>query len=95
MNSSGQSFSEATDLFGRMVRAANFALDTWWVWLSLAFFVWLAFRLRAHHALLAQLDECLKIQPDLRNQGNFVNTYLTKLHPSPDENWRQDPAATA
>ncbi len=57
MNSSGQTFSEATDLFGRMVRAANFALDYWWVWLSVAFFVWLAFRLRSHHALLAKLDE--------------------------------------
>ena len=57
MNSSGQSFSEATDLFGRMVRAANFALDTWWVWVAVAFFVWLAFRLRGHHALLAKLDE--------------------------------------
>ncbi len=57
MDTSGQSFAEATDLFGRMVRAANFALDYWWLWLLVAFFVWLAFRLRAHHALLAKLDE--------------------------------------
>lgn len=43
--------------------------------------------------LLSQLDECLKLKPDLLNQGNFVNAYLTKLHPSDDANWRQDPAA--
>src|SRR5690242_8177078 len=54
---SAQSFSDATDLFGRLVRAANFAMDYWYLWVALGFFVWLAFRLRAHHALLAQLDE--------------------------------------
>ena len=43
--------------------------------------------------LLAQLEECLKLKPDLLNQGNFVNAYLTKLHPSDDVNWRQDPPA--
>ena len=43
--------------------------------------------------LLAQLEECLKLKPDLRNQGNFVNAYLTKLHPSDDVNWRQNPPA--
>ncbi|MGE0608813.1 MAG: hypothetical protein AB7O62_17090 [Pirellulales bacterium] len=45
--------------------------------------------------LLAQLDECLKLKPDLRNQGNFVNAYIAKLHPTPDQNWRQDPQALA
>ena len=40
--------------------------------------------------LLAQLDECLKLKPDLRNHGNFVNAYLLCLHPSDDANWRQD-----
>ncbi|HEX6986841.1 MAG TPA: hypothetical protein VF170_15800, partial [Planctomycetaceae bacterium] len=40
--------------------------------------------------LLAQLDELLKLKPELRNQQNFVNTYLAKLHPSADANWRQD-----
>ncbi len=43
--------------------------------------------------LLSQLDECLKLKPDLLNQGNFVNAYLAKLHPSDDANWRQDPQA--
>jgi LemA protein len=57
MDTTGQSFVEATDFFGRAVRATNFVLDYWWLWLLIAFFVWVAFRLRAHHALLAQLDE--------------------------------------
>lgn len=45
--------------------------------------------------LLSQLDELLKLKPDLRDQENFVYAYLRKLHPSDDVNWRQDPAATA
>ena len=45
--------------------------------------------------LLAQLDELLKLKPELRNQQNFINTYLTRLAPSDDVNWRQDPAALA
>lgn len=40
--------------------------------------------------LLAQLDELLEQMPELRNQQNFVNAYLRKLHPSADVNWRQD-----
>ncbi len=43
--------------------------------------------------LLSQLDECLKLKPDLKNQANFVNAYLVKLRPSDDVNWRQDPTA--
>ncbi len=43
--------------------------------------------------LLTQLDECLKLKPDLLNQGNFVNTYLTKLQPNPDVDWRNDAVA--
>jgi hypothetical protein len=43
--------------------------------------------------LLAQLDECLKLAPDLRNDQNFVTTYLQRLWPSDDTNWRQDQAA--
>ncbi len=43
--------------------------------------------------LLAQLEECLKLKPDLLNQANFVNTYITKLHPSDDVDWRHDAAA--
>ncbi|MCY2990724.1 MAG: hypothetical protein NTY19_23025, partial [Planctomycetota bacterium] len=41
--------------------------------------------------LLAQLDECLKLKPDLLNQQNFVNVYLTKLRPNADVDWRHDP----
>ncbi|MDQ3332302.1 MAG: hypothetical protein M3552_16905, partial [Planctomycetota bacterium] len=40
--------------------------------------------------LLAQLEELLKLKPELRNQQNFVFAYLAKLHPSADANWRQD-----
>lgn len=40
--------------------------------------------------LLAQLDECLRLMPDLRNNSNFVNAYLSKLRPGPDVNWRSD-----
>ncbi len=43
--------------------------------------------------MLAQLDECLKLKPDLLNQQNFVNAYLVRLRPSDDTNWRQDRVA--
>ena len=43
--------------------------------------------------LLAQLEECLKLAPHLRNDQNFVAVYLTRLHPTDDTNWRQDQAA--
>ena len=42
--------------------------------------------------LLSQLEALLKAQPNLLNQQQFVVTYLTKLQPGADENWRQDPA---
>ncbi|MBN1670766.1 MAG: hypothetical protein JXR37_07030 [Kiritimatiellae bacterium] len=42
--------------------------------------------------LLAQLDECLALMPGLLNNENFVQAYLTKLHPSPDVQWPHDPA---
>ncbi len=32
--------------------------------------------------LLDQLDECAKLMPELRNQGNFVNAYLLRLKPA-------------
>ncbi|MEK6247044.1 MAG: hypothetical protein N2C12_02625, partial [Planctomycetales bacterium] len=41
--------------------------------------------------LKSQLDECLKLKPDLLNQGNFVNAYLSKLRPSADVDWQHDP----
>jgi hypothetical protein len=43
--------------------------------------------------LLNQLDQCLKLKPALRNEQNFVDVYLVRLHPSNDVNLRQDRAA--
>ena len=40
--------------------------------------------------LLSQLDECLKLMPDLRDNTPFIDTYLTKLHPAPDVDWQHD-----
>ena len=42
--------------------------------------------------LLSQLEELLKLKPELLNQQPFVTAYLTKLQPGADENWRRDPA---
>ena len=39
---------------------------------------------------LAQLDDVLKLKPDLLNQSAFVSTYLTKLQPGADEDWKRD-----
>lgn len=47
-----------------------------------------------HRQLLqAQLDECLKLLPDLLNQTEFVKVYLTRLRPSDDIDVAQDLAA--
>src|SRR5262245_26430790 len=48
------------------------------------------------HAQLtqAQLQELLRLKPDLLNQNFFVNTSLAKLQPGADEDWRRDPALT-
>ena len=43
--------------------------------------------------LLSQLDALLKAKPDLLNEMNFVQAYLTKLQPSPDADWQHDPKA--
>jgi len=40
--------------------------------------------------LLAQLDECLALKPDLLQDSNFVNAYLTKLQPGADVDWQHD-----
>jgi hypothetical protein len=40
--------------------------------------------------LLAQLDECLKLMPDLIANTNFINTYLKRLHPSADADWKHN-----
>ena len=52
-----QNFLQAIDFSGRMVRAANFALDHWWLWFVIGAVLWLALRIRSQHALLGQLDE--------------------------------------
>jgi hypothetical protein len=46
-----------------------------------------------HHDLLqSQLDELLQLKPALRTEVNFVNTYVTKLRPSPDVDWQHAPS---
>lgn len=40
---------------------------------------------------LAQLEELQRLRPALANQMAFVNTWISKLHPGADDNWRQDP----
>src|SRR5262249_15939342 len=40
---------------------------------------------------VSQLDDLLKLKPDVLNHGGFVQTYITKLHPGDDEDWRRDP----
>jgi len=40
--------------------------------------------------LLSQLDECVKLAPELRNNQHFVAAYLQRLWPSNDTNWQQD-----
>ncbi len=52
-----QTFLQAIDLSGRIVRATNFALDQWWLWLVAAAALWLALKIRSQHALIGQLDE--------------------------------------
>lgn len=41
--------------------------------------------------LLEQLDALHKRLPELLSNGNFVNAYLTKLKPGPDEQWATNP----
>jgi hypothetical protein len=43
---------------------------------------------------LDQLAELLKLRPELLNQTVFVQTWLTKLQPGADEDWRHEPALT-
>src|SRR5262249_54583283 len=38
----------------------------------------------------AQLDELVKLRPELLNQHAYVNIYLTKLQPNADEDWQHD-----
>ena len=57
MPSSAQTFLQSIDFCGRLTRAANFALDHWWLWVVIAALLWLALKIRSQHALIAQLDE--------------------------------------
>src|SRR5438105_771816 len=41
---------------------------------------------------LAQLEELLRLRPDLVNRTAFVQTWISKLHPGADSDWRHDPA---
>ncbi|MBT3200840.1 MAG: hypothetical protein HN350_13095, partial [Phycisphaerales bacterium] len=43
--------------------------------------------------LLTQLDECIRLKPDLLKQNTFVYAYLAKLHPGVDVDWRHDAKA--
>lgn len=43
--------------------------------------------------LLEQLEAIVKLKPELLNETNYVNVYLTRLQPNPDVDWRRDPAA--
>jgi hypothetical protein len=45
--------------------------------------------------LLPQLDECLKLMPELLNQVQFVNIYLTKLQPAAGVDIVHDPKERA
>jgi hypothetical protein len=44
---------------------------------------------------LAQLEDLVKLRPELLNQHTFVNVYLTKLQPGADEDWQRDRKLTA
>lgn len=47
------------------------------------------------HLTLAQLEDLLKLRPALLHETNFVHTWVRKLQPGADEDWRRDPAVTA
>ncbi|MCI5211795.1 MAG: hypothetical protein D3910_24120, partial [Candidatus Electrothrix sp. ATG2] len=39
---------------------------------------------------IPQLEQCLKLQPELIKQTSFIHTYLTKLRPNNDVHWQAD-----
>ncbi|MCI5144140.1 MAG: hypothetical protein D3923_01120, partial [Candidatus Electrothrix sp. AR3] len=39
---------------------------------------------------ISQLEQCLKLEPKLIKQTNFINTYLSKLRPNDDVHWQAD-----
>ena len=57
MDEQTQTFSEATNLFGRSVDFTNFFLDNWPLWILVLAATWLFLTLRAKHELLGELDE--------------------------------------
>lgn len=57
MNVQGQTFSEATDLFGRSVNGTNFLLDNWFLWVLVVAAVLTVFYIQSKHKLLGELDE--------------------------------------
>ncbi len=40
--------------------------------------------------LLDQLEECVRLAPDLLNETGFIHVYLERLAPNPDVQWRYD-----
>ena len=40
--------------------------------------------------LRSQLDSLLRLMPELRNNGRFVNAYLTRLQPADADGWQYD-----
>ncbi len=48
-----------------------------------------------HQLLLSQLDELLKLKPELLTQQHFVIAYLRRLQPGADDDWRHDRAVLA
>ncbi|HNV68727.1 MAG TPA: hypothetical protein PKO06_03450, partial [Candidatus Ozemobacteraceae bacterium] len=48
--------------------------------------------LSIHSQLLPQqLEQCLGRLPELGEDTNFIQTWLSKLQPSPDQDWKNDP----
>ncbi len=43
---------------------------------------------------LTQLEDLLKLKPELLNQTPFVNAYVPKLHPGADDDWKRDRTLT-
>ncbi len=56
-NPTETAFFDRIHLVDRLVTAANFALDFWWIWPLAALVLWAVLRLRSQHALAGKLDE--------------------------------------
>ncbi len=51
--------------------------------------------LNIHRQLtISQLDELVRLKPELLNEQAFIDTYLMKLQPSTDTDWQSDDAET-